>query len=140
MQHARWSAFTIGRVNPLVPAAVALAGLVWFLAGNRWIGAGIAVGAVLALVNGVLLSRRVDIAADLAGLGQAMLVMQIGLLVTCAVMGAAIVILARLSLAMAVAAVVGFAVTQMAILATFFWTRARVSAPVVNGAAEKEAR
>lgn len=117
--------YGLGRVNPLVPGLVALAGLVCFAAGYRWIGAGVAVGAVLAFINGLLLSRRVDIAAETGDVGQAILIMQLGLLLTFTIVGTSTVILVHFSLAMAVASAAGFAVAQLAILAMFYWTRAR---------------
>jgi hypothetical protein len=116
-----------GRVNPLVPAGVVLVGLVGFLLGQRWVGGGIAVGALLAFANGVLLSRRVELAADTGDLGRALLVMQVGLLLTATVIGLVTVVLVRFSLAMAVASAVGFVLTQMAILGAFYFSYARTA-------------
>lgn len=115
----------IGRVNPLVPAVVVLAGAATYIVGYRWIGAGISVGALLAFLNGVLLSERVEVAADMGDLGRALLVMQLGLLVTATVVGLATIVLIHFSLSMAVASAFGFIVTQMAIIGTFYFTRAR---------------
>jgi hypothetical protein len=115
----------IGRVNPLVPAVVVLAGAATYIVGYRWIGAGISVGALLAFLNGVLLSERVEVAADMGDLGRALLVMQLGLLVTATVIGLATIVLIHFSLSMAVASAFGFIVTQMAIIGTFYFTRAR---------------
>jgi hypothetical protein len=115
----------IGRVNPLVPAVVVLAGAATYIVGYRWIGAGISVGALLAFLNGVLLSERVEVAADMGDLGRALLVMQLGLLVTATVIGLATIVLIHFSLSMAVASALGFIVTQMAIIGTFYFTRAR---------------
>jgi hypothetical protein len=106
---------------------VALAGLLCFLLGFRWIGAGIAVGAGLALINGLLLSRRVEAAADTGDMARAMLIMQLGLLVTFTVVAIATVILVQISVVMTIGSAVGFAVTHLAMLASFYWTRARAS-------------
>lgn len=115
----------VGRVNPLVPGIVVLIGAVTYLAGYRWIGGGIAVGALLGFFNGVLLSERVEVAAGMGDLGRALLVMQLGLLVTATVIGLVTIALIHFSLAMAIASAVGFVVTQMAIVGTFYLTRAR---------------
>jgi hypothetical protein len=130
MLHGRWIAGRFGRVNPLVPAFVALAGLVAFVLGFRWIGGGVAIGAAIALLNAVLLSRRVDMAAAMKTVATALLVMQVSLLVTATIIGIATVILVRISLAMAVAFAAGFGVSHIAILAEFYWTRARSEAPL----------
>jgi hypothetical protein len=115
----------LGRVNPLVPAAVVLAGILAFSVGQRWVGAGIAVGALLAFMNGLMLSGRVELAADTGDIGRALLVMQVGLLLTATVIGVVTVITVRFSLTMAVALAVAFVLTQLAILATFYFTQAR---------------
>ena len=125
MGGSSWRTLGSGRVNPLVPAMVVVAGAVVFGFGYRFIGAGIAVGACLAFVNALLLSRRVELAADTGDMARAMMVMQIGLITTFVVIGVATVILVKISLAMAVAAAAGFAVAQLAILAAFYLTRAR---------------
>ena len=125
MLHDRWSKATRGRVNPAMPGVVALAGAVAFALGYRWIGAGVAVGACLGLVNGWLLSRRVEAAADTGDFARAMLVMQLGLLVTMTIVGITTIILVHFSLSMAVASAAGFGATQLAILAAFYWSRAR---------------
>lgn len=130
MRSGRWWNLASGRVNPLVPAAVMLAGALCFLIGLRWIGAGVAVGAALAFVNGLLLSRRVEMAADIGDMGRAVMVMQLGLLVTFTVVGIATIILVKISITMAVASAAGFAVAQLAMLATFYWTRARTGLAV----------
>jgi hypothetical protein len=127
--HWRWNGHVFGRVNPLVPATMLLAGLFVLVAGFRWIGGGIMVGALLALLNGLMLSRRVDFAADTGDLGRALLIMNIGLLFTCTIVAAAIIVMIHFSLAMAVAAAAGFAITHVAILATFYMTKARSQVP-----------
>ncbi|HCG03520.1 MAG TPA: hypothetical protein DEV93_23665 [Chloroflexi bacterium] len=115
----------VGRVNPLVPTVVIVSGAIVFAFGLRWIGAGMAVGALLAFANGIMLSRRVELAADTGDLGRALLVMQVGLLLTATVIGLVTVVLVRFSLAMAVASAAGFVVTQMAILGAFYFSYAR---------------
>jgi hypothetical protein len=125
MVHGATGRLAQSRVHPLAPAAVALAGILWLATGHTAVGAGIAVGAVLAYVNAILLSRRVDLAAMTGNVGGAMMVMQVGLLVTLTIVGVATVVLVRLSLSMAVAAAAGFAATQMAILLLFYVLRAR---------------
>lgn len=115
----------LGRVNPYVPLAVIAAGAVFFGLGMRAIGTGIGVGACLAFVNGLILSRRVEIAADTGDFARAVMVMQIGLLVSFTVIGVATIVLVKISLAMAVASAAGFAVGQLGILAAFYWTRGR---------------
>ena len=114
-----------GRVNPYVPLAVMVVGAVCFALGMRAIGMGVGVGACLAFVNGVILSRRVEIAADTGDFGRAVMVMQLGLLVSFTVIGLATIVLVRISLAMAVASAAGFAVAQLGILAAFYWTKGR---------------
>jgi hypothetical protein len=125
MLHSAWSAFARGRVNPLVPAAVAVAGLIVLATGRLLIGAGVAVGALLAYVNGVLLSRRVDLAASTGNAAGALMVMQIGLLVTLLIVGVATIVLVQISLSMAVASAAGFGIAQIAILAAFYFTHGR---------------
>jgi hypothetical protein len=114
-----------GRVNPAVPGAVVLVAAAAFAGGFHDVGVGAAIGAVLACLNGVFLSQRVEVAANSANLGIALMVMQLGLLVTATIVGVTTVILIHFSLAMAIASAAGFLVTQLAILATFFFTRAR---------------
>lgn len=120
MLRDRWSELAHGRVNPAVPAAVVVFGFALFIASYRWIGAGIAVGACLAYINGILLSRRVDLAAATGDMAGAMAVMQVGLIVTLTIVGISTVVLVKLSLAMAVASAAGFAVAQLAILAAYY--------------------
>jgi prepilin signal peptidase PulO-like enzyme (type II secretory pathway) len=118
-----------GRVNPVAPAVVMLAGLVWLAMGHAWVGAGIAVGAVLAYINGLLLSRRIDFAATSGNAATALMVMQVGLLITMTIIGAATIVLIQLSLSMAVASAAGFGVAQMAILGAFYWLHGRGAVP-----------
>lgn len=119
-----------GRVNPYVPGVIALIGLILFLVNSRWIGAGVAVGAALAYINALLLSRRVDFAADLVDVGRALLVMQLGLLLTCTIVAITTIILVHFSLAMAVSCAAGFGVTQLALLFAFYWTHGRSDARI----------
>jgi hypothetical protein len=125
MLHEGWSNLARGRVNPIVPAAVIVAGLIVFATGRQWIGAGVAIGAVLAYVNSLLLSRRVDLAASTGNVAGALMVMQVGLLVTMAIIGVTTIVLVQISLAMAVASAAGFGIAQIAILAAFYVTHAR---------------
>lgn len=115
----------LARVNPLVPLAGIAAGLVLFLLGERWIGAGVAVGAVLAFINTLILSGRVDVATATGDMGQALIVMQLGLALTFGIVAAATVVIVQFSVAMAVASAAGFVVAQLAMLAAFYWTRGR---------------
>lgn len=128
----RWRSATAGRVNPLVPAVVALMGLVTYITGYHWIGAGTIVGAGLGYLNGLVLSRRVEIAADMADVGRALMVMQIGLLLSASVIGVVTVVLVRFSVAMAVASAAGFVATHFGILAVFYFRQARVR-PALEG-------
>jgi hypothetical protein len=125
MLRARWAGESLRRINPLIPAGVALCGGIIGVSGHGWIGAGIAAGAVLALVNDIFLSRRVDFAADMRDLGRAMLIMQLGMLISCTFIGIATVVMVKISLAMAVAAAAGFAIAHLGTLAAFYWSRAR---------------
>lgn len=116
------------RVNPMVPAAVAVAGLVLIGFGPRWVGVGLIIGAALAYVNGLVLSRRVDLAADSGNVAGAFMVMQMGLVLTLTIAGIATYLMTRLSVSMAVAAAIAFAVTQTALLVVFYRTAGRVPA------------
>jgi hypothetical protein len=113
------------RINPLLPALVAVSGAGLYLAGSHWVGAGVALGAGLALLNGLLLAKRVDVAAATGDVGTALMVMQLGLLVTFTVIGLATIVLIHFSLAMTVACAVGFVIAQLMILAAFYWTHGR---------------
>jgi hypothetical protein len=55
----------------------------------------------------------------------ALLIMQLGLLVSLTIMAIATVILARYSLAAAVGEIAGFAGAHVLILVTYYWTHAR---------------
>ncbi len=125
MVHARWSALGSGRVNPIVPVVVAAAGFCMAFATSPSVGAGVAIGAALAFLNGLVLSARVNLAATSGDIVRALMVMQLSLLLTLTVVGAVTVLLVKLSLSMAVAAAAGFGVTQLALLAVFYWTRGR---------------
>ena len=103
-----------------MPGVVVVVGIALLVANYRWIGAGVIVGACLAYLNGILLSRRVDLAAATGDMAGAMAVMQIGLVVTLTIVGVSTVILIRLSLAMAIASAAGFAAAQLAILAAYY--------------------
>jgi hypothetical protein len=116
---------TGARVNPLVPMAAVLAGALAAAAGRLDIGIGIASGGLLAYVNGLLLSRRVDLAADTGNAAAALLVMQLGLLISLTLMAIATIVLARYSVSTAVAEAAGFGGAHLAILAVFYWTHAR---------------
>jgi hypothetical protein len=118
-------AVTRGRVNPLVPLVAIVVGLVLASTGRPPIGFGVAIGGALAYFNGVVLSRRVDLAAVAGNAAGALAVMQVGLLVTMTIIGVVTVILVKVSLPLAVATAAGFGATQMVILATFYWTHAR---------------
>ena len=113
------------RVNPLVPAAALLVGAAAVAGGHLAVGAGIAAGGLLAYLNGLLLSRRVDLAAATGNMAGALLVMQAGLLISLTLMAVATVILARYSVATAVGEAAGFGVTHLGILAAYYWMHAR---------------
>lgn len=125
MLHGSLTAPAQNRVNPIVPAIVVVAGLVWLILGHALVGGGIAIGAVLAYVHGVMLSRRVDLASMTGNVGTALMVMQMGLLTTLTIIGLAAYIMIRISLSMAVAGIAGFAATQIMILAVFYLMRVR---------------
>ncbi|HEX6508824.1 MAG TPA: hypothetical protein VF221_14445 [Chloroflexota bacterium] len=126
-----------GRVNPLAPAAVAVTGLILIAAGNRWVGGGVAIGAVLALANALVLTARVDLAASVRDVGSALLIMQIGLLVTFGIIAVTTLILIHISLALTVACAAGFLVAHLLILAEFYWSHAR-RAPTVSAVSSSE--
>ncbi|MGH2443164.1 MAG: hypothetical protein ACRDFX_08380, partial [Chloroflexota bacterium] len=79
----------------------------------------------LAYLNGLVLSRRVDLAAATGDMAGAMMVMQLGLLVSLTIVGVVIVILLHFSIAMALAAIAGFSLAHLAILATFYLSHGR---------------
>jgi hypothetical protein len=94
------------------------------------IGIGIAVGALLAFVNALLLSHRVESATSSGDVARAMAVMQLGLAVTFTIVGVATIVLVRISVPLAVSAAVGFAVSQLAILGAFYWSHGRAAAGI----------
>ena len=116
---------TRGRVTPLVPALALVCGAAVASAGRLPVGVGIASGGILAYMNGLLLSRRVDLAATSGNVAGALLVMQAGLLISLTAMALATIALARYSVATAVGEAAGFGVTHIAILATYYWSHAR---------------
>jgi len=81
--------------------------------------------ACLAFLNGMILSKRVEFAAGTGSLAQALMVMQVGLLVTFTIVGIATVILVHYSLPLTIGCAAGFVTAQLAILAAFYWTHAR---------------
>ncbi len=119
-----------GRVNPIVPAVVAVAGWCVYVAGNRAVGGGVAIGAGLSLVNGLILSKRVEYAATTASVAQALMVMQVGLLLTFTIIGIATVVLIHFSLPLTIGCACGFVVAQLGILAAFYWSHARTMPPL----------
>jgi hypothetical protein len=126
-----------GRVNPLIPGFVALVGLGVVAVGYRPMGSGIAIGAALALLNGLILSKRVEFAATTGSVAQALMVMQLGLLVTFTIVGVATVILIHFSLPLTVGCAAGFVVAQLGILGAFYWIHAR-NIPALEPAATVE--
>jgi heme/copper-type cytochrome/quinol oxidase subunit 4 len=125
MLHASWSGLAHGRANPLAPFAVTVLGFAVLLAGYRAVGAGVMAGAVLAFLNGLALSHRVELAADQGDIGRALLVMQLSFLITCTVIAVPVVIMIHFSVTMAVAAAIAFGVSQVAMVLSFYFTRAR---------------
>ncbi|GAC1404296.1 MAG: hypothetical protein NVSMB52_18130 [Chloroflexota bacterium] len=134
MQFGHVGGILRSRVNPLVPVGTIVAGLAIVAAGYRSVGAGVMLGAVLAYINGLLLSRRVDVAANTGDIAGAMAVMQIGLVVTMTIIGLAIVATVHFSLTMAISAAAGFAITQMGILAAYYWSFSRNDSSVGTNA------
>lgn len=119
------SSFRFGPINPFIPGLVAILGLAAFAVGYRAVGGGVSIGAALALVNAFILSKRVEFAATTASVAQALMVMQIGLLVTFTIIGIATVVLIHFSLSLTLGCAAGFVVSQLAILAAYYWTHAR---------------
>ena len=66
-----------------------------------------------------------DLAADSGNMAVALLIMQLGLLVSLTIMAIATIILARYSLATAVGEIAGFAAAHVLILVMYYWTHAR---------------
>lgn len=120
-----WDRASHARVNPYAPLPVLIMGLALAAAGYRDVGIGLAVGSVLALVNSLILSARIETATESGDLARALLVMQAGLFVTFIIVGVATVILVHFSVPLAVGAAVGFGVAQTLILAAFYWTHGR---------------
>jgi hypothetical protein len=120
-----WDRASYARVNPYAPLPVLIAGLVLVAAGYRDVGIGVAVGSVLAVINSVILSGRVEVATESGDLARALLVMQAGLFVTFIIVGVATVILVHFSVPLAVGAAAGFGIAQTLILAAFYWTHGR---------------
>jgi hypothetical protein len=125
MLGSRFDRSSLGRVNPHVPLVVFVAGLIVAVAANRDIGVGVAIGTVLAVINSVILSGRVELAADSGDMAGALMVMQLGLLVTFAIIGVVTVVLVHFSVPLAVGSAVGFAVTQTLVLVAFYFLRGR---------------
>jgi hypothetical protein len=122
---SRWDRVSHARVNPYAPIPVLLAGVALIATGYRDVGIGVAVGSVLAVVNSLLLSGRVEVAAESGDVAQALLVMQAGLFVTFVIVGVATVILVHFSVPLAVGSAIGFGIAQTLILMAFYWTRGR---------------
>lgn len=122
---SRWNRVSHARVNPYAPLPVLLAGVALIGAGYRDVGVGLAVGSVLAVVNSLLLSERVETAAESGDVARALLLMQAGLFVTFIIVGVATVILVHFSVPLAVGSAIGFGIAQTLILAAFYWTRGR---------------
>ncbi|HZU13219.1 MAG TPA: hypothetical protein VFB58_10310 [Chloroflexota bacterium] len=118
---------TLSRANPLVPAAGVVVGALIALAVSHPIGIGVAVGSALAFLNMLLLSGRVETAADTGDMGRALMVMQVGLVLTFTIIGVTTIILVKISVVMAVASAAGFGITQLAMLAVFYLTKGRAS-------------
>jgi hypothetical protein len=125
MLASRWDRVSHARVNPYAPVPVLLGGLALAAAGYRDMGIGIAVGSVLAVINSLLLSGRVETAADTGNVAAALLVMQVGLFVTFVIVGVATVVLVHFSVPLAVGGAVGFGVAQTLILLAFYWTHGK---------------
>jgi hypothetical protein len=125
MLASRWDRASHARVNPYAPLPVLVAGLVLALVGYRDVGIGVAVGSVLAVINSLVLSGRVEIATESGDIARALLVMQAGLFVTFIIVGVATVVLVHFSVPLAVGAAAGFGIAQTLILAAFYWTHGR---------------
>jgi len=106
-----------------LPALAVVAAVVLSLAGQPLIGAGIAVGAVLALLNSSLLIKRIDLAVRSGNPAAALISMQLGLLVTFTIVGAVTVLMLLSSVRMTVAMAISFFIAQTAELLLFYWAR-----------------
>ncbi|MGH2449431.1 MAG: hypothetical protein ACRDFS_12625 [Chloroflexota bacterium] len=129
MLHGAKVAPAFARINPLAPAMVVVIGLGLVVAGDRQIGVGVVIGALLAVLNSALLSRRIDLAAEMSSVGHALLIMQLGFLVTCTIIGVATIVLALISVRLAVANAAAFFVTEMVMFGLFFFARPRSGEP-----------
>lgn len=125
MPHDHWTTHALRRVNPAVPATIAVGGVVLFLVGYRLVGAGLVIGAGLAFVNAIFLYQRVELAAEAGDVGRALVAMQLGLLLTFTLVGVVTFALIKIALGLAIAAVVGFSITHLALLCTVYLTRER---------------
>jgi FAD/FMN-containing dehydrogenase len=65
------------------------------------------------------------VAAASGDVARALLIMQLGLLLTFGIIAGVTIVLIRISLSMTVAAVIGFGATHLAVLALFYAGRAR---------------
>lgn len=122
---SRWNRVSHARVSPYAPLPVLFAGLAVIAAGYKDVGIGLAVGSILAVVNSLLLSGRVEVAAEAGDVARALLVIQGGLFITFAIVGAATVVLVHFSVPLAVGSAVGFGIAQTLIMAAFYWTHGR---------------
>ena len=113
----------LGDVNLIVPGLVVLSGIGVSIAGRPYIGIGIAVGALLAVLNTVLLIKRVDMAAASGLAPVAMVSMQLGLLVTFTVIGGVAVVMVLINLSMTIAMAISLFGTQTAELLLYYRAR-----------------
>lgn len=127
-----------GDVNGLFPVVVIAVAVGVAASGRGYIGAGIAVGALLALMNSSLLLRRIAGAVETGNPAAAMISMQVGLLVTFTVVAAVTVLLVLVSRSMAVAMGISFFVTQTGQIAVFFLERHGQSRPGPLSPANRE--
>lgn len=110
-------------LNVLLPGFVIAAGLGTIVAGKPPIGVGIAVGAMLALLNSVLLVKRIDLAIASGMAVTAMIAMQLGLFVTFTLVGAITVVMVLISLPMTIAMAISFFGVQTAELILYYRAR-----------------
>lgn len=123
----------LSRANPAVVGLAVAVGAVLAALVSHPIGIGVAIGGILAFINMLLLSGRVEVAADAGDMGRALMVMQLGLAVTFTIVGVATIILVKISVPMAVASAAGFGATQLAMLAVFYLTRGRATVAAGRG-------
>jgi len=112
----------IGDVNLVLPAVLVVVGVIVATLG-RIIGIGIAVGAILALLNSIVLVKRVELAVDSANAAVATISMQIGLLLTFGGIGAVTLIMLIVSVPMAVAMGITFFAAQTGEVYLFYRAR-----------------